>query len=205
MSSASSVTTQPSVPSRAQGAHRRQALLVGWLALVAFLPFAVAGLFPSVDGPSHLNTAGVLAMLRAGTAPAVAAFFEEADPGLSNVLAPWLLSRLLDAMEDLGMVESAQTTAQVFIPFFDAGHLGDYFHLAAKLRAADLATEVYPEPAKLGKQLQYADRKGFRVAVIAGEREFAVGECQIKNLATTESITVPMAEVVAEVARILAK
>jgi len=123
-------------------------------------------------------------------------------PGIGASLG---LDRLLDAMDELGMVESAQTTAQVFVPFFDASHLGDYFHLAAELRSAGHPTEVYPEPVKLGKQLQYADRKGFRVAVIAGEREFAAGECQVKNLATTESVTVPMAEVVAEVARILAK
>ncbi|HEY3393120.1 MAG TPA: His/Gly/Thr/Pro-type tRNA ligase C-terminal domain-containing protein, partial [Lacipirellulaceae bacterium] len=97
---------------------------------------------------------------------------------------------------------------QVFIAYFDAARLGDYFRLAAALRAAGLAVEVYPEPSKLGKQLQYADRKGFRVAVIAGEREFAAGQCQVKNLASGESVSVPLAEdagaVLAEVQRILA-
>ena len=101
-------------------------------------------------------------------------------PGIGASLG---LDRLLAAMEELGMLAATQTPAQVFIPYFDAGHLGDYFKLAADLRAAGLATEVYPEPAKLGKQLQYADRKGFRVAVIAGEREFEAGECQVKNMA----------------------
>jgi histidyl-tRNA synthetase len=122
-------------------------------------------------------------------------------PGIGASLG---LDRLLDAMEDLGMVESKQTTAQVFIPFFDPARLGDYFRLAAELRAAGLATEVYPEPTKLGKQLQYADRKGFRVALIAGEREFAAGEWQIKDLAVAKSVTVPTTNVIAEVARILA-
>ncbi len=123
-------------------------------------------------------------------------------PGIGASLG---LDRLLAAMEELGMVDKTQTPAQVFIPYFDASHLGDYFHLAAELRSAGLAVEVYCEPAKLGKQLQYADRKGFRVAVIAGEREFAAGECQIKILATTESVTVPRDAVLAEVKRILAK
>jgi histidyl-tRNA synthetase len=122
-------------------------------------------------------------------------------PGIGASLG---LDRLLAAMEELGMVEPTQTPAQVFIPFFDAAHLGDYFKLAAELRSAGVATEVYCEPAKLGKQLQYADRKGFRLAVIAGEREFAADECQVKNLASTESSTVPMADVVPEVKRILA-
>jgi histidyl-tRNA synthetase len=122
-------------------------------------------------------------------------------PGIGASLG---LDRLLAAMEELGMLAKSQTPAQVFIPYFDAAHLGDYFHLAAELRSAGLATEVYPEPTKLGKQLQYADRKGFKVAVIVGEREFAADNCQIKNLASSESTTVPLANVVAEVTRILA-
>jgi histidyl-tRNA synthetase len=106
------------------------------------------------------------------------------------------------------MLPKSQTPAQVFIPYFDANHLGSYFQLAAVLRAAGVATEVYPDPAKLGKQLQYADRKGFRVAVIAGEREFAAAEVQVKDLqsgnSTTASLADDAAEIVAEVQRILA-
>ena len=91
-------------------------------------------------------------------------------------------------------MHAVHTPAQVFIPYFDAARLGDYFQLAAALRAAGLAVEVYPEPVKLGKQLQYADRKGFRVAVIAGEREFDAGECQVKDLSTGNSTTVSLAD-----------
>jgi histidyl-tRNA synthetase len=122
-------------------------------------------------------------------------------PGIGASLG---LDRLLAAMEELGMIGKTQTPAQVFIAYFDASRLGDYFRLAAELRAAGLAVEVYPEPTKLGKQLQYADRKGFRIAVIVGEREFLAGECQIKNLANKESTTVPLANAAAEVQRILA-
>jgi histidyl-tRNA synthetase len=127
-------------------------------------------------------------------------------PGIGASLG---LDRLLDAMEDLGMLANTSTPAQVFIPFFDAAHLADYLKLAAELRTAGLNVEVYPEPSKLGKQLQYADRKGFRVALIAGEREFAAGECQIKDLTAKESTTVPLAigstAVIDEVRRILSK
>jgi histidyl-tRNA synthetase len=126
-------------------------------------------------------------------------------PGIGASLG---LDRLLAAMEELGLVEKVHTPAQVFIPYFDPAHLGDYFKLAARLRAAGLPVEVYPEPAKLGKQLQYADRKGFRVALIAGEREFAAAACQIKDLSSTASTTVALtddaAAVIAEVKRILA-
>jgi histidyl-tRNA synthetase len=127
-------------------------------------------------------------------------------PGIGASLG---LDRLLDALQKLGTVGAAHTPAQVLIPYFDRERLGDYFRLAASLRAAGLAVEVYPEPVKLGKQLQYADRKGFRAAIIAGEREFAAGECQVKDLASGDRVTVPLANgsaaVVDELRRILAK
>ena len=46
-----------------------------------------------------------------------------------------------------------------------------------------------PEDKKLGQQLTYADRRGFQVAIISGEDEFASGVCQIKDWTTgnTES------------------
>jgi len=39
----------------------------------------------------------------------------------------------------------------------------------------------------LGDQLKYAARKGFPAAVIAGDREFAAGQWQVKNLRTRKA------------------
>ena len=50
---------------------------------------------------------------------------------------------------------------------------GDYQRMARTLRAAGIGTEVYPEAKKLGQQFQYAERRGFRLALIAGSNEFA--------------------------------
>ena len=108
-------------------------------------------------------------------------------PGIGASLG---LDRLLAGMEELGMIDKVSTPAEVFIPYFDANRLHDYLRLAAQLRAAGLSVEVFPEAKKLGQQLKYADRRGFRVALIAGENEFAAGNCQIKNLATAQSTTV---------------
>ncbi|MEX0978792.1 MAG: His/Gly/Thr/Pro-type tRNA ligase C-terminal domain-containing protein, partial [Pirellulales bacterium] len=52
----------------------------------------------------------------------------------------------------------------------------------------------YPEPKKLGAQLKYADRRGFRLAIIAGENEWSAGTCQIKDLASGHSTSVPLAD-----------
>jgi histidyl-tRNA synthetase len=131
-------------------------------------------------------------------------FTSQALPGIGASLG---LDRLLAAMEELGMVEKVSTPAPVFIPFFDAAHLHDYLRLAAALRAAGVGVEVFPDAKKLGQQLKYADRRGFRVALIAGGNEFASGTCQVKNLQTGEkrdiSIADNAAEIVAEVKKIL--
>ncbi len=117
-------------------------------------------------------------------------------PGVGASLG---LDRLLAAMEELGRLPKVQTTAQVLIPFFAAECRDRYLALASRLRGRGLRVEFYPEPKKLGKQLQYANRQGFLAALILGDSEFAAQQCQVKNLATGASQTVGYREDVQEI------
>ncbi|MGD0516500.1 MAG: histidine--tRNA ligase [Thermoguttaceae bacterium] len=117
-------------------------------------------------------------------------------PGVGASLG---LDRLLSAMEELGMIEKVATPAPVFIPYFDPSRLHEYLKLAATLRAAGIGVEVFPDPKKLGQQLKYADRRGFRVALIAGTNEFAAGMIQVKDLQKTVQHDVPLESDVASV------
>lgn len=110
-------------------------------------------------------------------------------PGVGASLG---LDRLLAAMEELGMIVPGATPAEIFIAYFDKARLHDYLALAARLRAAGFGVELYPEPKKLGQQLKYADRRGHRVAVIAGENEFTAGTVQLKDLRTAHQQDVPL-------------
>jgi histidyl-tRNA synthetase len=110
-------------------------------------------------------------------------------PGVGASLG---LDRLLAAMEELGMIEKVATPAPVFVAYFDPTRLHDYLKLAAAVRAAGIGVEVFPEPKKLGQQLKYADRRGFRVALIAGSQEFASGQCQVKDLQSGGQRDVPL-------------
>ncbi len=127
-------------------------------------------------------------------------------PGIGASLG---LDRLLAAMEELEMIEKVRTPAPVFIPFFDKTRLHDYLQLASLLRAAGIGVEVFPEPKKLGQQLKYADRRGFRVALIAGGNEFESSSCQVKDLAAASQQDVPLtkdgAELIAAVRSVLDK
>ncbi len=114
-------------------------------------------------------------------------FTKERLPGVGASLG---LDRLLAAMEELKLLGTQATPAPVLITQFDANRLGDYLRVGRALRAEGINVEVYPDAKKLGKQLQYADRKGFQIALIAGSEEFAKGVWQVKKLKTGESTTV---------------
>ena len=105
-------------------------------------------------------------------------------PGIGASLG---LDRLLTAMEELEMIDQVKTPADVLVTYFDKTALGNYLKIAANLRAEGLKVEVYPDAKKLGQQLKYADARGFRYAIIAGEDELARNSLQIKDLATGES------------------
>jgi histidyl-tRNA synthetase len=118
-------------------------------------------------------------------------FTKQELPGVGASLG---LDRLLAAMEELGMIESVRTLAPVLIAFFDKQRLNDYLKMAAIVRAAGIGVELYPDPKKLGQQLKYADQRGFTLALIAGENEFASNTCQVKDLRTGESTEVSLAD-----------
>jgi len=122
-------------------------------------------------------------------------------PGIGASLG---LDRLLAAMEELSMIEPVATPAPVFLPFFCADRGPDYCRLAMSLRRAGLATELYPNPRKLGEQLRYAGRRGFKVAVIIGEQEWADGTCQLKQLESKEEERLPVSDLVSRLLELLA-
>ena len=110
------------------------------------------------------------------------------------------LTRLFSKLKEAGLLQPLERTpAEVLVTTMDHKYIGKYVQIAAILRAAGINTEVYLEPAKLGNQLAYADRKGFRVAIIAGENEFAKDVVQVKNLSTKSARDVAFAELVASV------
>ena len=123
-------------------------------------------------------------------------------PGVGASLG---VDRLLAALEELKhpWLTGQSTPAQVLVIHFDTARLGEYQKVARDLRSAGVATEVYPEAKKLKAQFEYADRRGFRLALIAGSEEFAKGVWKLKNLAKREEIEVPAAELTGSILRML--
>jgi histidyl-tRNA synthetase len=114
-------------------------------------------------------------------------YTKQALPGVGASLG---LDRLLAAMEEMNLLPKVSTPAPVLIVQFSADRLGEYQRLARTLRAEGIGVEVFPDAKKLGQQLKYADSKGFKFAIIAGDAEFAQGVWKIKDLAKQEEQTV---------------
>jgi histidyl-tRNA synthetase len=122
-------------------------------------------------------------------------------PGVGASLG---LDRLLAAMGELHLLPPAEAPAPVLLVQFSAERLGDYQCMARSLREAGIGAEVYPDAKKIGQQFQYAERRGFRAALIAGPDEFAQGVWKVKDLARRQERTVPAAEVLSAVREVLA-
>jgi histidyl-tRNA synthetase len=115
------------------------------------------------------------------------------------------LTRLFARLKEAKLLQPLpRTPAEVLVTTMDHQFLGKYLKMASALRAAGINTEVYLEAAKLGNQLTYADRKGFRLALVAGENEFAKDQVQVKHLASKTAREVPLDGMVAAVREALA-
>jgi histidyl-tRNA synthetase len=127
-------------------------------------------------------------------------FTKQKLPGVGASLG---LDRLLAGMEELKLLKAEATTAAVLVVQFSADRLGDYQRMARALRARGIGVDVFPEAKKVGQQLQYAERRGFRAALIAGPDEFANKVWKVKNLGLRQETTVPEADVISAVSQIL--
>jgi histidyl-tRNA synthetase len=114
------------------------------------------------------------------------------------------LSRLFARLKEANLLRAtARTPAEVLVTTLDPAAIERYLAIAAALRAADINTEVYLERAKLGKQFEYANKKGFRIAITAGADEFGRSSVKLKDLARQAESEVPLAEVPARAKDIL--
>ncbi len=117
-------------------------------------------------------------------------YTRERLPGIGGSLG---VDRLLAAMEELGRVDKVGTPSPILVTMFDDARRDETLALAGALRRAGLGAELYPEAKKLGKQLEYANRRGHRLAVIVGPDEAARSACQLKDLGAGTSEEVSLA------------
>lgn len=93
------------------------------------------------------------------------------------------LTRLFDVFLASNLLPPAPPPVEVLVTQMETERRADYLALAAKLRAQGFRVENYLEPAKLDKQLKYADKTGVPVVLIMGSNEAAAGTVIVKDMA----------------------
>ena len=113
-------------------------------------------------------------------------------PGMSGVGISFGADRIFDVLKGLDLFPKDGTAAATVL-FTNMGEreIAYTLPIAAGLRAAGIACEVYPDNTKLKKQFEYADRKGIPFLAIIGDQEMAQGTVTLKNLASGEQRSVP--------------
>lgn len=94
------------------------------------------------------------------------------------------LDRLLALMDEAGWLKITSTTAPVLVTNFPGADPAIPFRMAARLRAAGIGAEVYPEPIQIGKQMGYGSSRGHKLAVIVGPDEASRQVFNLRNLRT---------------------
>jgi histidyl-tRNA synthetase len=103
--------------------------------------------------------------------------------GVSGVGISFGAERIYDVLEELKLfpADTANTLKVLLIAFDDATHLYAFQQLQ-RLRAAGINADLYPEPAKLKKQMKYANDRQVPYVILIGEEEMASGEVTLKNM-----------------------
>jgi histidyl-tRNA synthetase len=112
-------------------------------------------------------------------------------PDISGVGISFGADRIFDVLNQLDLYP-ANATQYTQILFVNFGEQEENYILPilAQLRSIGVNAEIYPESAKLKKQLTYADDHKIPYVVLAGESEIAAGKLTLKNMLTGEQTAV---------------
>ena len=121
-------------------------------------------------------------------------------PGLSGVGISFGADRIYDVLNTLDLYpkDAVNATQLLFINFGDKET--DYcMPTVSKARIAGIRTEMYPDSAKMKKQMSYANAKHIPFVALAGENEMNEGKFTLKNMETGQQKLVSAEELIAEV------
>ena len=116
-------------------------------------------------------------------------------PGISGVGISFGADRIYDVLNQLELYPEEVTTAtQILFINFGEKETEYCLPILSDLRAAGIRAEIYPDAAKMKKQMQYANVKAVPFVALVGENEMSAGMVTLKNMTTGEQQMVPAAE-----------
>lgn len=117
--------------------------------------------------------------------------------GISGVGISFGIDRIYDTLEELNLFpNSTANYSKVLVVAFDEESQKHGLKLLGDLRAASIAAEIYPEPAKMKKQLGYADKKSIPYVLLVGSEEIEKGQYTLKYMETGNQASFSIEEVI---------
>ena len=118
-------------------------------------------------------------------------------PGLSGVGISFGADRIYDVLNTLDLYPAeARTATQVMFVNFGPAEAAASMKMMKQMRAAGVACEIYPDAAKMKKQMTYANGAGVPFVAMVGESEMQQGKMALKCMATGEQSLLTPAEAV---------
>ena len=121
-------------------------------------------------------------------------FRKESLPNVGTTLG---IERIIDLMDILQLYPPniVGTVVEALVTVFNAESRPAAAKLAADLRAGGVRTELYMQDRTLGKQLEYANKKGIPLVLIQRPEETSAGVVKLKRLSDGVEVTVVPSEV----------
>ena len=112
-------------------------------------------------------------------------------PGVSGVGVSFGADRIYDVLSGLNQFETIKTYGQsAMIINFGEKELNYNLNILAIIHQIGITAEIFPEPAKMKKQLAYADSKKVTYVLMAGEDEIKDDDVTVKNMLTGEQVKI---------------
>ncbi|MFZ4705856.1 MAG: histidine--tRNA ligase [Bacteroidales bacterium] len=119
-------------------------------------------------------------------------------PDVSGVGISFGADRIYDVMNELNLFpKSAEAGTQVLFVNFGEKEAIYCLGLVRKLRASGISAELYPDIAKMKKQMAYADSRKIAFVVLTGEEEMLTGKLTFKDMVSGEQSKLTEEEIIA--------
>ena len=127
-------------------------------------------------------------------------------PDVSGVGISFGADRIYDVLDNTNRFPShTASSTEILVLNFGGEEVKYAIGIASELRKAGISTEVYPDEARMKKQMSYANSRNIPFVIIAGLKEMVNRELQLKNMITGQQVAVPVNKLVESVLNSLKK
>lgn len=122
--------------------------------------------------------------------------------GVSGVGISFGADRIFDVLNQLDLYpkEAIHGTSLLFVNFGDDEALYSLKALA-EVRKAGISSEIYPDAAKMRKQMSYANSNGIKYVAMIGESERKTNKITLRNMATGNQELVSLEQLISEIGK----